>query len=357
MKQKINKRAIVIILIILFFVGFIAIRLQDKKNVSNKPNEIKVGVYVLPDYNNLYLDTSEVSTFINPLVYPAAIKLTDTGYEKIIAKDVNIKQNEITVKYSLDISDEVILSLKKYGRESYENNLDFENIEGFSEYLSGASNEISGVEKINENTLKFKVKNEKDLKFLVMPICCGNIGKYQISDESNSTEIILINTDSKIIISQYDLNNYDSYDLIISAGELLLSEDFSLKTIDKNYNFIILANYPDNINKKIENIINGKKESLEKINIWLDASYESALVKDKIKKQFDNSNVELNIDYAEYFYLMDLIETGEQCIIYYEGNSYNSEITNLSNVKLIPTGGKQTYFYYKNTISNIINNF
>lgn len=357
MKKK--KNIILISIISIFFVIGLIYCFSNKKEEIFK-NEYIVGTTYLPKENEIHLDNSELSTFLNRLVYPSIIKFNISSYDEILSKKISINNDEITVVFKEDIANFVLESYKKLGREPYENNWKANNIIGFEEYTKYEKDEIDGIKIDKNNQITFKVKNTNSLDFLTMPIVCGDIGEYKIAEYNDYENIVLKNDkDKDIIIKLIDYEQIETVDMFITCNdEIEISNNYNVQKLFNKYDLLVLNNYNKEDIQSIKNIIDGKKETLEKIYFWCDSSYQGALLTQKLKEIFENNGTKFNIDYAEKEVLLKQIDNNENSyMFYYEDNYYDKNDLTTNHTTLINIETKPIYFYYKSNMNKLIEKY
>lgn len=353
-----KKKMLILIPIILIIIIFLVLIFIPKKN-----EDLIIGVNYLPPEDKIYLDNGELSYFINPLVYPSSIKINKDGYENILAQNIKIKENEIIVKYNKGVAQYVYDSYLLLNREIYENNWKCLNIVGAKEYQEYMSDTISGIELIDEKTIKFQVINSDDLEFLTLPIVCGNLGQYSITKYEEYKTITLENSNKEKITIKKVKSDDKSVDMYITGNsEIIMSDEFLEKEIYPYYDYIILSNYTDVEKEVIKDVINGKvlknNKGVGAVYYWCDATAQAYYITENLKEKFSNNDIEFRNDYGEDWYLLKKsAETSDKFIFYYEGNYYDKDILKSSNNELIKVEAKKISLYYKENAKNLINKY
>lgn len=276
---------------------------------KQKQNYI-VGVNYLPKEDSIYLDNGELSVFVNKLVYPSIIKINKDDYENILAKNIEIEDNLVIVHLKDNIAENIKESYLKLNKEIYENNWKCKNIIGCSDYQECKTDDIIGITILDNNTISFEVNNTNDLEFLTIPIVCGNVGDYVISNYI-AYEGFTLSGKNNIEIKVIDKDNIDNVDLFITGNDNLEVKNKEVKNIYRYYDFLVLNNFTEDETNEINEIINNinnKEITISDIEFWCDSSYYGALITENLKQKFEENNIKFNVNYAESSYILDLLK-------------------------------------------------
>lgn len=211
------------------------------KKTSEQKERFSVGVSNIPSDKEIYSHDTEAGRTVNNLVFQSLINInTDMKITKKIADKIEFSDDGMSatvelkaVKFSdgKEVSADDIKNSYKYLCSSESQYYDKNKmcvIDGMTEYLSGSSKDISGIECIDDSTIKFSFKentamNIMSLTLPIVKIDENNIyalgaGPYKISKIVYMNSIELVTNDycndnpyeyKKISLKTIPLNNLE----------------------------------------------------------------------------------------------------------------------------------------------------